>query len=95
MLAELPDEVPSEEVPVFRLGDDQETFIVEREVDGWRVRGVQVERLVAMTVWNLDEAVSRFQRVLERIGVVTALAEAGVLPGDTVRIGERELTWEY
>ena len=94
MLAELPEEVAPEELPVFRLGDDQEAFTVEREVDGWRVRGGQVERLAAMTIWNLDEAVSRFQRVLERIGVVTALAEAGVLPGDTVRIGERELQWE-
>jgi len=96
MLAELPEEVPAHEelLPVFRLGEDEEPFTIEREEDGWRVRGVQVERLVAMTVWNLDEAVRRLQRTLERMGIAAALEEAGVQPGDTVCIGERELVWE-
>jgi GTP-binding protein len=98
MLAELPEEVPARELPVFRPredGDEGEgAFTIEREEDGWWVRGAQVERLAAMTVWNLDEAVRRFQRALERMGIVAALEEAGVQPGDTVRIGERELVWE-
>jgi len=95
MLAELPEEVVAEEeLPVFRPGEDEELFTIEREEDGWRVRGVRVERLAAMTVWNLDEAVRRFQRTLERMGLAAALEEAGVQPGDTVRIGERELVWE-
>ncbi len=94
MLAELPEEAPAWELPVFRPGVDEETFTVEREEDGWRVRGVRVERMAAMTVWNLDEAVRRFQRTLERIGITKALDEAGVQPGDTVRIGEAELVWE-
>ncbi len=94
MLAELPEEVPVRELPVFRLDEDEGAFTVEWEEDGWWVRGAQVERLAAMTVWNLDEAVRRFQRALERMGIVAALEEAGVQPGDTVRIGERELVWE-
>jgi len=94
MLAELPEEAPAWELPVFRPGVDEETFTVEREEDGWRVRGVRVERMAAMTVWNLDEAVRRFQRTLERMGIVKALEEAGVQVGDTVRIGEAELVWE-
>ena len=94
MLAELPEEAPAWELPVFRPGVDEETFTVEREEDGWRVRGVRVERMAAMTVWNLDEAVRRFQRTLERMEITKALEEAGVQPGDTVRIGEAELVWE-
>jgi GTP-binding protein len=98
MLAELPEEVPARELPVFRPpedGDeDEDAFTIEREEGAWWVRGAQVERLAAMTVWNLDEAVRRFQRALERMGIVAALEEAGVQPGDTVRIGERELVWE-
>jgi GTP-binding protein len=50
--------------------------------------------MAAMTVWNLDEAVRRFLRALERMGVVEALEKAGVKPGDTVYIGERALIWE-
>jgi GTP-binding protein len=95
MLAELPEEeISARELPVFRLDEDEGAFTVEREDDGWWVQGAQVERLAAMTVWNLDEAVRRFQRTLERMGIVAALEEAGVQPGDTVRIGERELVWE-
>jgi GTP-binding protein len=94
VLAELPEETPSRELPVFRPEEDERAFTVEREEDGWRVRGIQIERLAAMTVWNLDEAVRRFQRTLERTGIVAELEDAGVQPGDTVRIGERELVWE-
>ena len=94
MLVELPQEAPAKAVPVFRLGQDQDAFIVEQELEGWRVHGRRVERMAAMTVWNLDEAIGRFQRTLERVGIVAALKEAGMQPGDTVRIGERELVWE-
>jgi GTP-binding protein len=93
MLTELPEDLPARELPVFRLGED-EGFAVEREGDGWRVRGTRIERLAAVTVWNLEEAVRRFQRTLERMGIAEALKEAGVQPGDTVHIGERELVWE-
>ncbi len=94
MLAELPEQEPSAEIPVFRLGADEDEFTVTWEGDAWRVRGGRVEHLAAITVWNLEEAVRRFQRSLERMGIVDMLDEAGVQPGDTVRIGEKELTWE-
>jgi GTP-binding protein len=95
MLAELPEEPLARELPVFRLEEDEGAFTIERETeDEWRVHGIRIERIAAMTVWNLDEAVHRFQRTLERMGITEALEEAGVEPGDTVRIGESELTWE-
>ena len=95
MLAELPEEPQMRELPVFRLEEDESTFTIEREAeDEWRVRGVRVERLAAMTVWNLDEAVQRFQRTLEHMGIREALEQAGVETGDTVHIGEAELVWE-
>jgi GTPase len=100
MLAELPPlaaqaaVAPARELPVFRLEEDEEVFTIEPEEDGWRVRGAKVERLAAMTIWNLDEAVRRFQRTLREMGITEALREAGVRSGDTVYIGEAELVWE-
>ncbi|HDQ70669.1 MAG TPA: GTPase ObgE [Chloroflexi bacterium] len=93
------EETPPEALPVFRLEDDERAFFVEWEEgeDGeerWRVHGTRVERMAATTIWNLDEAVRRFQRTLERMGVAEALEEAGVQPGDTVCIGDREFVWE-
>jgi GTP-binding protein len=94
MLSELPQEIPARELPVFRPSPDERSFTVQQEADGWRIRGAHVERLAAMTVWNLDEAVRRFHRSLERAGVAAALEAAGVEPGDPVFIGEQELVWE-
>jgi GTP-binding protein len=98
-VANLLESLPSEphferEVPVFKLEDDERIFWIEPEEDGWRVLGRRVERLAAMTPFNLDEAVNRFQRALDAMGVTDALREAGVEIGDTVRIGDSELTWE-
>jgi GTP-binding protein len=47
-----------------------------------------------MTYWEHDEGVRRFQHSLARMGVEEALRQAGVRPGDNVRIGEYELEWE-
>jgi GTP-binding protein len=89
----LPQPAP-EEIALFRPAEQEEAFTIEREEDAWRVRGVRVERVAAMTPFVLPEAVARFQRQLRAMGVVDALDEAGVQPGDTVCIGERELEWQ-
>ena len=95
MLASLPAPQPAaEEVPVFRL-DERPEFTIEREGNAWRVRGERVERMAAQTMWQYHDAVQRAQRILEAMGVLDALREAGVEPGDTVRIGNIELEWMW
>ena len=95
LLDSLPKEKPvvEEEVKVFRL-EEEKPFSITQEENGWRVRGAKVERVVAMTNWEYDEAVMRFQRILEAMGISAALEEAGVKVGDTVRIGDTELEWQ-
>ncbi len=73
---------------------DEQRFSVEREGDGWRVRGVKIERLLRMTNFNQVEAVDRLQRVFEASGISKALLEAGLQEGDLVWIGETELEWD-
>jgi GTP-binding protein len=57
------------------------------------VRGKRIERVVKMTNWDYYEAALRFQRILEAMGITQALEEGGVQEGDTVIIGDVELTW--
>lgn len=65
---------------------------VRRDPDGgFRVGGAGVERWVAMTDFDNEEAVQYLQRRLERAGVEEALRAAGARSGDLVRIGE----WEF
>lgn len=94
LLEQLPEEVPMEGVPVLRPVEEEEGFRVVREGEGvFRVEGRRVERAAAMTDWDNEEAIARFQRVMAAMGVTAALEEAGVREGDTVHIGQVELEW--
>jgi GTP-binding protein len=94
-LSSLPRPKPEpDEIPVFRM-EEKPAFTVEWEGDGWRVRGERVERLATQTMWEYHDAVQRAGRILEAMGVIDALREAGVQPEDTVRIGAIELEWMW
>jgi GTP-binding protein len=83
-----------EEMPVYRAAADPGAFTITHEPDGgYRVNGVQIERAAKMTYWEHDEAVQRFQRILEILGIRKALAAAGIQEGNSVHIGEFELEW--
>ncbi|HNT22797.1 MAG TPA: GTPase ObgE [Anaerolineales bacterium] len=79
--------------PVYRVEADPKHFTIEQTPEGWRVHGEAIERAAAMTYWEFDDSVRRFQHILETLGVDRALREAGVQEGDTVFIGEHELEW--
>ncbi|HEY52964.1 MAG TPA: GTPase ObgE [Caldilineae bacterium] len=95
LLATLP---PPErvETPVVLTPTDEDVFTIEQVPEGWIVRGKRIERAAAMTNWDYYEAILRFQRILEAMGIARALEDAGVQEGDTVFIGDAsELTWSY
>jgi GTP-binding protein len=96
LLRELPPApVVEQELPVYRMVEDPSAFTIEREADGaWRVKGKRIERAAEMTYWEFEEAVARFQRILELVGAYRALQEAGARQGDMVRIGKHELEWK-
>ena len=84
---------PGAEMPIYELTDEDFEFEVSEGADGYRISGKRIERAAAMTYWDYEEAVLRFTRLLDRLGVSDALREAGVQPGDTVLIGENEFEW--
>jgi GTP-binding protein len=86
--------VSAAEATVFRPAEEEDAFEVIREGDHFRVRGRRVQRAAAMTDWNSQEAVARFQRILKAIGILESLEQAGVQPGDTVFVGDYELEWQ-
>jgi GTP-binding protein len=72
--------------------DDPTT--ITKEDKAWRVRGQQVEKLVATTNMDNEEALLRLQKKLISIGVERELAEAGAQQGDEVRIGDMAFDFE-
>jgi GTP-binding protein len=88
----MPVEEKPVEIPLY-APDDTDEFKIVREDGAYRVIGKRIERAAAMTYWEYDEAVERFQRVLYSLGIADALREAGASKGDTVLIGDYELEW--
>jgi GTP-binding protein len=78
--------------PVLRP-EPEDAFTVERMPGGYRVRGKRIERLVAMTNPENEEGMARLEGHLRRLGVTTALEQAGVQPGDMVTFGKVTLEW--
>lgn len=92
-LANLPEEIEETPLPVYRLEADPQAFSIQEEDQGWRVSGEAIERAAAMTYWEYDQSVRRFQRILQSLGIDEQLRSLGVEEGDTVLIGEFELEW--
>jgi GTP-binding protein len=81
------------DVPRFNL-TPQEAFEIERDPDGaFVVTGDRVERLAAMTDFDTDEGLGRFEAILAKMGVDKRLRELGARDGDTVRIAGHEFDY--
>jgi GTPase len=81
-------------IPVYRPKEDPNKFEIMRTSKGWRIQGEAIERAAAMTYWEYDQSVRRFQQILEKLGIDRELRERGVQRGDTVLISEYELEWQ-
>ena len=79
--------VPEEEIGVIEEGDPDSFEIIRGAEDAdFEVKGKNIERLVAMTNFDNEEALYRFQLIWKRLKIEEALLEAGIQEGQTVRI---------
>jgi len=82
-------------LPIYKSKEDPREFAIQREgAHEWRISGLAIERAAAMTYWQHDGSVRRFQKIIQALGVDDALRKAGVQEGDTVAIGKFELEWQ-
>jgi GTP-binding protein len=79
--------------PAYIVLRGDEPFEVNVEDGVFVVSGERIERLAAMTDFDSDEALARFEHVLNRMGVEKRLRELGVHDGATVRIAGNEFTY--
>jgi len=70
-----------------------EPFTIQKQEDTFVISGERVERLAAMTNFDSDEGLARFEQILAKMGVDKKLRELGATEGDTVRIGPYEFTY--
>ncbi len=74
--------------------EPSDAFVLVRAGDGaFELSGKRIERLAAMTNFDSDESLARFERALAKMGVEKKLRDMGAAEGDTVRIGTYEFTY--
>ncbi len=78
---------PEEELPVFRLSNDDESWHVVKEKEYFLVNGQKIERFAGRTDFSSEEGVERLVDFMKRMGIMHELARMGARPGDRVVIG--------
>ena len=73
--------------------DAERVEITRNDAGDFIVSGQALEKLVAMTNFNNDEAVRRFQYIWRLKGIDEKLRARGIREGQTVHIGEMEFEW--
>ncbi len=72
----------------------REEFDIEKGDACFRVRGLNIEKVVGRTDFGNDESLRRFQRYCRRCGLEAELKRMGIKAGDRVCIGEEEFYYE-
>ena len=72
----------------------EQPFTIYKDNHTWVVRGDEVEKLLRMTRFSSDEAVSRFANKLRKMGIDDKLRELGAEDGDIVRILDYEFEYK-
>jgi len=93
LLRSLPTYTKEPALPLYQPKSDPKQYQINKTENGWKISGASIERAAAMTYWESDESIRRFQRILETIGIDRELRSLGVKEGDTVTIGQYELEW--
>ncbi len=93
LLEEMPVEMPAVVEPEPVVHRIEQRFTISRRDGVFLVEGKEIERHVAMTNMEYEEAVERLQWIIQRMGIEEALRKAGAKEGDTVKIGEMEFQY--
>jgi GTP-binding protein len=87
----VPDLPPLPEIDISKAGLDYDSDDFDIQSDPaytgqWRVSGNYIEQVAKMTHWEYPEAVERFGRQMEAMGISAELTRRGAVEGDLIMI---------
>lgn len=92
LLSTLPPVLVYEEMELEQGKLYEDGFTVRRADDGaYVLEGGEVQKLLDTTDPNSETSMRRFQQILIKSGMISALREMGAKEGDTIRLGE----WDF
>eukprot|EP00546_Thalassionema_frauenfeldii_P010286 CAMPEP_0178908032 /NCGR_PEP_ID=MMETSP0786-20121207/7697_1 /TAXON_ID=186022 /ORGANISM="Thalassionema frauenfeldii, Strain CCMP 1798" /LENGTH=568 /DNA_ID=CAMNT_0020579889 /DNA_START=100 /DNA_END=1808 /DNA_ORIENTATION=+ len=80
---------PEIDLSIAAFDHDSDDFEIQSDPaypGQWRVKGEYIEQVARITHWEYPEAVERFGRQLEAIGIATELQRRGAQDGDLVMV---------
>ncbi|HWR41184.1 MAG TPA: GTPase ObgE [Patescibacteria group bacterium] len=85
-------EIPEEtaDVKVYEAQPEEQVTIRREDDGGFVITGADIEKLVAMTNFNDEEGLRRFQKIWRNLDIEAKLKARGIKEGDSVRIGTME-----
>jgi len=86
---EIPEALPKKE-PVYKFTP---RFKITKKDNVFEVSGEEIERIVAMTNFDNEEAIDHFQKIIKKIGLEKSLIKRGIKEGDQVKIKEMIFTF--
>ena len=90
-------DINPDDVKIFNVNEDSELDTVEikrNDAGDFIVINKNLEKIVAMTNFDNDEGVRRFQYIWRMKNIDAKLRERGIKEGMTVHIGAMEFTWQ-
>ena len=94
LLQDYVEEPEEKDESVLYKAEEKPEFVVTRDDQGaFVITGQRIERLVAMTNFNDDQSLRRFQRIWRYMELDALLKKKGIQEGNTVRIAAME--FEY
>jgi GTP-binding protein len=88
-----PPEADLAETADQRRGGERKPIGFHKENDVYVIESEQLERLSALADLRDYRVLLQLWREMTRLGIARQLEEAGIEPGDTIRIGRAEMEW--
>ena len=63
-------------------------YVINKKGDLYEIIGAEIERIVAMTNFDNEEAIDYFQKIIKKMGLEKDLIKKGIKEGDQVKIKE-------
>ena len=83
------DEIQEDQVKLTKV-EEEKQFYIKKDGNVFFVLGEEIERLYHKTQFSSEEAMLRFIKILESMGVVDELREKGAVDGDTIVVKDIE-----
>ncbi|WP_088188440.1 GTPase ObgE [Desulfosporosinus sp. FKA] len=90
----MPEITNYDEEHLVTKAEPEKRFEITKDNDHYLITGKEIEKHVAMTLFDHEESIYRFQNILKAMGVDDALREAGIKEGDSVEIAGVSFEWE-